>query len=126
MVAPLVPAITEHEIPSILTAAKKAGARWAGRVLLRLPWAVAPLFEKWLEEHFPDRKEKVLSRVKHLRGGKLYDAKWHIRGRGEGIYADQIEQLFDVTCRKLGLNEDDSDLSVDAFRRRLAQGSLFD
>ncbi len=126
MVAPVVPAITEHEIPAILAAAKNAGARWAGRVVLRLPWAVAPLFERWLDEHFPDRKEKVLNRVKHLRGGKLYDAKWTIRGRGEGIYADQIEQLFDVTCRKLGLNEDESELSIDAFRRRRAQGILFD
>ncbi len=126
MVAPVVPAITEHEIPAILSAAKKAGARWAGRVVLRLPWAVAPLFERWLDEHFPDRKEKVLNRVKHLRGGKLYDAQWTIRGRGQGIYADQIEQLFDVTCRKLGLNEDESELSIDAFRRRLPQGTLFD
>jgi DNA repair photolyase len=125
MVAPIVPAITEHEMPAILAAAKKAGARWAGRVVLRLPWAVAPLFERWLEEHFPDRKEKVLNRVRHLRGGKLYDAKWGIRGRGEGIFADQIEQIFDVTCRKLGLNEDDSELSTDAFRRRPAQRRLF-
>jgi DNA repair photolyase len=125
MVAPIVPAITEHEMPAILAAAKKAGARWAGRVVLRLPWAVAPLFERWLEEHFPDRKEKVLNRVRHLRGGKLYDAKWGVRGRGEGIFADQIEQMFDVTCRKLGLNEDDSELSTDAFRRRPAQRRLF-
>jgi DNA repair photolyase len=126
MVAPIVPAITEHEMPAILAAAKKAGARWAGRVVLRLPWAVAPLFERWLEEHFPDRKEKVLNRVRHLRGGKLYDAQWGIRGRGQGIFADQIEQMFDVTCRKLGLNEDESELSIDAFRRRLPQRTLFD
>ena len=126
MVAPIVPAITEHEMPAILVAAKKAGARWAGRVVLRLPWAVAPLFERWLDEHFPDRKEKVLNRVRHLRGGKLYDAKWDIRGRGEGIFADQIEQLFDVTCRRLGFNEDESDLSIEAFRKRLPQRTLFE
>jgi DNA repair photolyase len=125
MVAPVVPAITEHEMPAILAAAKKAGALWAGRVVLRLPWAVAPLFEKWLDEHFPDRKEKVLNRVRDLRGGKLYKAEWGVRGRGEGIFADQIEALFDVTCRKLGLNERDDELSTAAFRRRPAQQLLF-
>jgi DNA repair photolyase len=126
MVAPVVPAITEHEMPAILAASKKAGARWAGFVVLRLPWAVAPLFEKWLEEHFPDRKDKVLNRVRDLRGGKLYDAKWGVRGRGEGVVADHIEQLFDVAARRLGLNEEERELSIDSFRRRTAQKSLFD
>ncbi|MBK5260704.1 MAG: PA0069 family radical SAM protein [Thermoanaerobaculia bacterium] len=125
MVAPVIPAITEHEIPAILNAAKKAGARWAGFVMLRLPWAVAPLFEQWLIEHYPDRKDKVLNRVRDLRGGKLYDARWGVRGRGEGQYADNVEQLFDVTCRRLGLNEDDRELSTESFRRRTAQGTLF-
>ena len=126
MIAPVVPAITEHEIPAILTAAHKAGAKWAGFVVLRLPWAVAPLFERWLEEQFPDRKEKVLNRVRDLRGGKLYDAKWGVRARGTGAYADQIEALFDVTTRKLRMNEEDSPLSVASFRRRTAQRSLFE
>jgi DNA repair photolyase len=126
MVAPIVPAITEHEMPAILKAAKSAGAQWAGKVVLRLPWAVAPLFERWLDEHFPDRKEKVLNRVRDLRGGKLYDAKWGVRGRGEGFFADQIEALFDVTARKLGLNERDDELSTASFRRRLPQQSLFE
>ncbi|MGZ5446142.1 MAG: PA0069 family radical SAM protein [Thermoanaerobaculia bacterium] len=125
MVAPVIPALTDHEMPSILAAAKKAGARWAGYVALRLPWAVAPLFEQWLTEHFPDRKEKVLNRVRELRDGKLYDAKWGVRGRGTGIFADQMEALFDVTCRKVGLNEDDRELSTAAFRRRTAQATLF-
>ena len=125
MVAPVIPAITDHEMPAILAAAKKAGARWAGYVALRLPWAVAPLFEQWLEEHFPDRKEKVLNRVRDLRNGKLYDAKWGERGRGTGIFADQMEALFDVACRKAGLNEERGELSTAHFRRRTAQGSLF-
>ena len=125
MVAPVVPALTDHEMPAILTAAHKAGARWAGYVALRLPWAVAPLFEKWLEEQFPDRKDKVLNRVRELRDGKLYDAKWGVRGRGTGIFAEQMEALFDVTCRRLGLNEDSRELSVEHFRRRTAQASLF-
>jgi len=94
--------------------------------VLRLPWAVAPLFEKWLEEHFPDRKEKVLNRIRDLRGGALYEAQWGVRGRGRGIFAQQIEAIFDVTCRRLGLNEREWHLSADAFRRRTAQGTLFD
>ena len=125
MVAPVVPGITDHEMPAILAAAKKAGAKWAGFVVLRLPWAVAPLFERWLEEHFPDRKEKVLNRIRDLRGGKLYDAQWGIRGRGTGIFAEQIEALFDVSCRKVGLNEEDRELSVSEFRRPSLQGVLF-
>ena len=125
MVAPVIPGLTDHEMPSILAAAKKAGARWAGYVALRLPWAVAPLFEQWLTENFPDRKDKVLNRVRDLRDGKLYDAKWGVRGRGTGIFADQMEALFDVTCRKLGLNEEDRELSTAAFRRRSAQATLF-
>jgi DNA repair photolyase len=125
MVAPVIPALTDHEMPAILAAAKKAGARWAGYVALRLPWAVAPLFEQWLTEYFPDRKDKVLNRVRDLREGKLYDAKWGVRGRGTGIFADQMEALFDVTCRKVGLNEEDRALSTAAFRRRTAQASLF-
>ncbi len=125
MVAPVVPGLTDHEMPSILAAAKKAGAKWAGFVVLRLPWAVAPLFEQWLEEQFPDRKDKVLNRIRDLRGGKLYDAQWNVRGRGTGIFADQIESLFDVTCRKLGLNEEDRGLSTSEFRRKTAQATLF-
>jgi DNA repair photolyase len=125
MVAPTIPGITDHEMPKILEAAKDAGAKWAGFVMLRLPWAVAPLFEKWLEEHFPDRKDKVLNRIRELRGGKLYDAKWGERGRGTGVYADHMEMLFDVACRKLGLNEEDRELSTAAFRRRTLQASLF-
>jgi DNA repair photolyase len=125
MVAPVVPAITDHEMPKILAAARDAGATQAGFVVLRLPWAVAPLFEKWLDEHFPDRKDKVLNRVRDLRGGKLYDAQWGVRGRGTGIFAEQIESIFDVTCRKLGLNERRSELSTEAFRRPTPQASLF-
>lgn len=125
MVAPIVPAITDHEVAPILTAAANAGARSAGFVVLRLPWAVAPLFERWVEEQFPDRKEKVMNRVRELREGKLYDPQWGVRQRGSGIFADQIESIFDVTCRRLGLNEKRMDLSSDAFRRPTDQASLF-
>src|SRR5947209_8261887 len=69
MVAPIIPGINDHEVPAILAACGKAGAQSAAHVILRLPWSVAPIFERWLEEHFPDRKEKVLGRVRHMRGG---------------------------------------------------------
>ena len=125
MVAPTVPGLTDHEMPAILEAARNAGARWAGFVVLRLPWTVAPLFEKWLEEHFPDRKERVLNRVRDLRGGRLYDSTWRTRQRGEGIFAETIQAMFDVSCRRLGLNEEEAVLSTASFRRRNLQGSLF-
>ncbi|HUJ14701.1 MAG TPA: PA0069 family radical SAM protein [Thermoanaerobaculia bacterium] len=125
MVAPVIPAITDHEMPSILKAAREAGATSAGFVVLRLPWAVAPLFERWLEERFPDRKEKVLNRVRDLREGKLYDPQWRIRQRGKGIFADQIESIFDVTCRRLGFNEHSFELETGHFRRPTAQQSLW-
>jgi DNA repair photolyase len=125
MVAPVVPGLTDHEMPQILAAAKDAGAQWAGYVALRLPWAVAPLFEQWLAENFPDRKDKVLNRIRDMRGGKLYDPQWNVRGRGTGIFAGQMEALFDVTCRKLGLNERDYEMSAEHFRRPGVQASLF-
>ena len=125
MVAPVVPAITDHEMPAILKAAADAGARHAGYVVLRLPWTVAPLFERWLDERFPDRKEKVLHRIRDLRGGKLYDPQWSVRQSGQGIFADTIGMIFEAACRKLHLNEEERHLSAAAFRRVTAQGSLF-
>jgi DNA repair photolyase len=117
LMAPIVPGLTDHEIPAVLDAAAKAGAKSAGHVTLRLPHAVAPLFEKWLETHFPDRKEKVLNRLRAMRGGQLYDSKFGQRMRGEGIFADQIDQLFDVARRKVGIAERGGELSTAAFRR---------
>jgi len=125
MVAPVVPAITDHEMPRILAAAAEAGAHSAGYTVLRLPWAVSPLFQQWLEEHFPDRKEKVLSRIRDLRDGKLYDSTWGVRGRGTGLFADQIGQIFEIAARKAGLNKRSFELSTAAFRRPTAQQSLF-
>jgi len=117
LMAPIVPGLTDHEIPAVLDAAAKAGAKTAGHVTLRLPLAVAPLFEKWLETHFPDRKEKVLNRLRSMRDGKLYDSKWGQRMRGNGVFADQIDQLFDVARRKVGIAERGGELSTAAFRR---------
>ena len=125
-VAPIIPGLTDHEMPAILKAAAAAGATSAGYTVVRLPFAVAPLFEKWLETHFPDRKEKVLNRLRAMHGGKLYDSQWGKRMGGEGIFAEQIAQMFDVARRKAGIPNDDIELSTASFRRADgAQLSLF-
>lgn len=117
MVAPVIPAITDVEIPAILKAAAQAGACCAGMTLLRLPFGVAPLFEHWLEEHFPLRKEKVLSRIRSMRGGKLYDATFGERLVGNGIFAEQISQIFETARRKAGIATSHPALSCASFRR---------
>ena len=117
LVAPVIPGLTDHEMPAILAAAAGAGAKFAGYVALRLPHAVAPLFEQWLERHLPDRKDKVLNRIRSLRGGKLNDARFGSRMRGEGPLADQISHLFEIARRKARLSEEGPDLSVASFRR---------
>jgi DNA repair photolyase len=127
LMAPIIPGLNDHEIPSVLEAAAKAGAKSAGHVTLRLPYAVAPLFEQWLQTHFPDRKEKVLNRLRAMRGGKLYSAEFGKRMRGEGIFADQIDQLFHVGRRKAGIADRWMGLSAAAFRRPAGpQLQLFD
>jgi DNA repair photolyase len=117
MVAPVIPGLTDHEIPSILAAAAEAGAQLAGFVPLRLPLAVAPLFERWLERHAPDKKKRVLSRVRAMRGGKLNEARFGARMRGEGEQARVLRDLVHLACRKLGLNGLRLRLSTSAFRR---------
>ncbi|HXY60797.1 MAG TPA: PA0069 family radical SAM protein [Chthoniobacterales bacterium] len=124
MVAPVIPGINDHEIPAIVAACAKAGAQFGGHVLLRLPWAVRPLFEHWLEEHFPARKTKVLERLRASRGGKLYDSRWRKRQTGEGIFAEQIANLFEVSCRRAGFGARPK-LSTAAFRRPSEQLNLW-
>jgi DNA repair photolyase len=117
MVAPVVPGLTDHEMPAILKAAANAGASFAGYVPLRLPFALAPMFEDWLEKHFPQRKAKVLGRIRDIRGGKLNDSNFGSRMRGEGALADQLSSLFDVARRRAGITEEFPPLSKDQFRR---------
>jgi DNA repair photolyase len=117
LVAPIIPGLTDHEIPSILKAAAEAGTRFARYVILRLPYGVAPLFEQWLTEHFPLKKEKVLQQIRTLRGGKMYDSRYGTRMTGEGIFAKQIENLFRVSCKRVGIPEDTIELSTASFRR---------
>ena len=117
LVAPVIPALNDHEIPSVLAAAKSAGAGWACMEILRLPLTVAPIFEEWLERNAPGKKEKVLNRIRAIRGGKLNDPRFGARMRGEGIFAEQIARMFHVARRKAGLAEDGPELSTAAFRR---------
>jgi DNA repair photolyase len=125
MVAPIIPGLTDHEVPAILQACAEAGAQFAGYTVVRLPFAVAPLFERWLTEHFPDRKEKVLGRIRHLRGGqRLNDPRFKSRIVGEGIFAEQIAALFEAGCKRAGIGERVK-LSTAAFRRPNEQLQLF-
>lgn len=116
-VAPVVPGLTDHEVPSILEAAAKAGARHAGYILLRLPFGVKEIFERWIEARFPDRKGKVMNRILETRAGALNDPRFHSRMQGEGIFAEQVAQLFALGLRRSGIPEEHPPLSTDAFRR---------
>jgi DNA repair photolyase len=121
LVAPVIPGLTDHEIPALVSAAAAAGARCADYEILRLPYAVAPLFEQWLTQHVPGKKDKILNRIRAMRRGKLNVSEFGVRMRGEGIFAEQIAHLFDVACRKAGLPEDGPELSASAFRRAEAR-----
>jgi len=102
-VAPMIPGLGDEDIARILEAAAAAGARRAGFVFLRLPGSVATVFEQRLREALPLRAEHVLARVREARGGKLYDSRWGVRGRGEGRYAEAARALFESTARRVGL-----------------------
>ena len=117
LVAPVIPGLTEHEIPAILDAVAAAGAKRASYVMLRLPYAVKDVFLQWLETHEPGKKDRVLARLRDLRGGKLYDAEFGTRMRGEGLFAEQIKLLFAVAARRAGLNREELALSAAHFRR---------
>jgi DNA repair photolyase len=117
LIAPVIPGLNDHEIPAILEAAAKAGALSAGYVLLRLPYGLGPLFEQWLRQHYPERCEKVLSRLRDMRGGEIYDARFGSRMRGEGVMAEQIAGLFALGCRRAGIGGRFPALSTAAFRR---------
>jgi DNA repair photolyase len=126
LIAPVIPGLTDHEMPAIIAAVAQAGAVAAGYVPLRLPYGVAPLFEEWLSNHRPLQKEKILNRVRDIRGGRLNDPNFGSRLHGKGPYADHIEELFEVSCRKAGLNSKRPTLSAKSFRRPgPAQMSLF-
>ncbi|MGO4305242.1 PA0069 family radical SAM protein [Cupriavidus sp. RAF12] len=135
-VAPVIPFITEPDIERVLEAAREAGAVYANYIVLRLPWEVRPLFQEWLQTHFPDRAERVMNRVREMRGGKDYDADYASRMRGTGIWADLMRQRFYKLADRLGYRYNRFELDTSRFkppprptgRPKLAddaQGSLF-
>jgi DNA repair photolyase len=115
--APMIPGLTDAEAPAIAVAAAQAGATFSGYVALRLPFAVKSLFEQWLERHYPDKKSKTLARVRDMRGGKLNDPNFKTRMRGEGIYAEQMAELFTLARKKSGIAERWPKLTTEHFRR---------
>jgi DNA repair photolyase len=127
MVAPIIPGLNDEDIAKVLRAARDAGATCAGKVLLRLPGSVKDVFEERLRNALPLRAERVLGRIRETRGGKLYDSRFALRGRGEGAYADAIATLFDQTARQLGYESGEAPDSEapTPFRRPRGQLALF-
>jgi len=115
MVAPIIPGLTDHEIEPILEAARAAGARDAGYVLLRLPLEIKTLFREWLAEEFPGRAERVISLLKSMHGGRDYSAEFGLRQRGSGPYATQIAMRFRLAKQRLGLGGERSTMRTDLF-----------
>ena len=124
-VAPLIPGLTEHEIPAILKAAAEHGARRANYSVLRLPYGLPALFEEWLKHHYPQRAERVFRAVRAVHGGRIYDARFGVRMRGQGPRAQTIATLFDVHARRYGLRRELPPLCTDKFRSEPAQERLF-
>lgn len=123
-VAPIIPAINDHEIEAILERAAKSGARTASWIPLRLPHEVAPLFQDWLQVHFPDRAGKVMSIVRSIRDGRDNDPNFFQRMRGSGPWADLIRTRFKIAARKLGLNQTKIQLRSDLFVPPRSDGQL--
>ena len=125
-IAPVVPGLTDHEMAPILSRAARAGAQYAHFIVLRLPYGVKDLFEAWLDEHFPDRKRKVLNRVRDLRGGKLTAPAFGERMRGAGVWADTIADMFHAARKQAGIPARHPELSTAAFRKVTGQPRLFE
>lgn len=122
-IAPVIPAITDHEIEALVAAAAKHGAQSVSIIPVRLPHEVAPLFEAWLETHFPDRKDKVMHTIAAMRGGKRNDPNFHSRMRGSGPWAELLWTRLNIASRKAGLRKPRFGLRTDLFRRPIIQGS---
>lgn len=125
MIGPVIPGLNDDEIPAILKASAEAGATMAGYNMIRLPYAVAPIFEEWLKINVPLEAEKVMKRIGMVRSGKKNDPEFGSRMRGEGAYADYIKQTFKIHAKKYGMNQGAHKLSTEHFRRS-GELSLFD
>jgi DNA repair photolyase len=128
MVAPIIPAITDHEIEAILEAAAAAGANWAAYTLVRLPYEIKDLFRDWLTEHFPDRAAHVMSLIRDMRGGRDNDPRFGTRMRGTGPVAELLRNRFKLACKRLNLNSGSREVAqpTHLFRRPAVEGSQFE
>jgi DNA repair photolyase len=127
LVCPVIPGLTDHEMPAIVQACAEAGAQFAGYNMLHLPYAVKDLFDDWLSTHLPEKRNKVLSKIRDVRGGKLNDSNFGTRMTGEGPFADQVKGLFKIACKKAGIANRGPRLSTENFRKPTAgQLQLFD
>jgi len=128
--SPMIPFINEPELEHILQAARDAGATRAFSIVLRLPWEVNPLFQRWLEQHFPDRAHRVMARLREMRGGRDNDARFGTRMTGQGVWAELLRQRFEKACSRLGFNRERFELDLTQFVRGAGppppvQGCLF-
>jgi DNA repair photolyase len=114
-IAPVVPGITDYELEHIVEAAAEAGATGVFFLPVRLPYEVAPLFRAWLDEHFPDRADKVMNIIRSIRGGKDNDPNWFTRMRGQGPWAELLRVRFEIAVKKHGLNREREQLRTDLF-----------
>jgi DNA repair photolyase len=105
MAAPIIPGLNDQEMPAILAAAKEAGAGTAGYVLLRLPFAVRPIFESWVQSEYSEKADRILALIRSTRAGRMNNHQWGTRMRGEGHYAEGIQQTFQVFRKKAGLDQ---------------------
>jgi DNA repair photolyase len=126
MIAPVIPGLTDHEIPRILKQAREAGALFAGFTMLRLPHGVGALFDEWLTTHVPDQKEKILGRLRQVRFGCLTDARFGHRMSGDGPLADLTAQLFERARERHGLTANPGPLSSASFRPPVRPLPLFE
>ncbi|MDB5771810.1 MAG: radical protein [Burkholderia sp.] len=118
-IAPVIPFVTEPDLERVMEAAAEAGAISASYIVLRLPWEVSPLFQEWLQAHFPDRAQRVMNRVRDMRDGKDYDSSFGTRMHGEGVWADLIRQRFEKAVARLDIGAHARNFkSLDASRFR--------
>jgi DNA repair photolyase len=116
-IGPVIPFINDQELETVMAASREAGAKSAHYTLIRLPLEVSPLFQQWLQAHYPDRAKRVMHRIQDTREGRDYDSRFFNRMRGEGVLAQLIRTRFDNTVRRLGLNRDRPDLRTDLFQK---------
>ena len=120
-VAPQIPFVND-DMEQVLAAAAEAGASRAFYAVLRLPWEVNPLFQQWLALHYPLRAERVMARVREMRGGRDYDSDFATRMKGQGVWAELLRQRFEKACARLGLNRERNPLDVTQFQPELLAG----